>query len=41
MGDSSYLLGDWQTPWFIVAGFALVVAVAFMLCFRYKHEKAE
>lgn len=41
VGDSSYLLGDWQTPWFIFAGFALVVAVAFMLCFRYKHEKAE
>ncbi len=41
VGDSSYLLGDWQIPWFIFAGFALVVAVAFMLCFRYKHEKAE
>ncbi len=28
-----YLVGDWQSAWFIFAGFALVVAVAFMLVF--------
>ncbi len=36
-----YLLGDWSTAWFIFAGFALAVAVAFMLVFRYKHEPAK
>ncbi|MDY4185060.1 MAG: LPXTG cell wall anchor domain-containing protein [Sodaliphilus sp.] len=30
--------GGWQTAWFIFAGFALVVAVAFMFLFKYKHE---
>ncbi len=29
-----YLLGDWQTCWFIFASFALVVAVAFALLFK-------
>lgn len=33
-----YLLGDWQTCWFIFAGYALVVAVAFALLFRTKKE---
>ena len=28
----------WETTWFIFAGYALVVAVAFMLLFRYKHD---
>jgi nucleoside transporter len=28
----------WQNTWFISAGYALVVAIAFMLLFRYKHE---
>jgi nucleoside transporter len=28
----------WQTTWFIFAGYALVVALAFMLLFRYKHD---
>ena len=36
--DAGYLMGDWQSAWFIFAGFALVVAVAFMFLFKYKHE---
>lgn len=28
----------WQQTWFIFAGYALVVAVTFMILFRYKHE---
>ena len=29
-----YLVGDWTTVWYIFAGFALVVAIAFALIFR-------
>lgn len=32
--DSGYLMGDWQSCWFIFAGFALVVAVSFALIFN-------
>ena len=32
--DQGYLMGDWQTCWFIFAGFALVVAVTFALVFK-------
>lgn len=39
--QDGYLLGDWSTAWFIFAGFALAVAIAFMLVFRYKHEPAK
>ena len=28
----------WQSTWFIFAGYALVVALAFMIMFRYKHD---
>lgn len=28
----------WQDTWFIFAGYALVVALAFMIMFRYKHD---
>ena len=28
----------WQTTWFIFAGYALVVALMFMILFRYKHD---
>ncbi len=31
----------WQTTWFIFAGYALVVAVAFMILFRYKHDRSK
>ena len=32
--DAGFLMGDWQTCWFIFAGFALVVGVAFALVFH-------
>lgn len=34
VSESSYLMGDWQACWFIFAGFALVVGLAFALVFR-------
>ena len=34
--EQGYLVGDWQSAWFIFAGFALVVVVAFMLLFKSK-----
>ncbi len=39
--ENGYLVGNtdtaWQTAWFIFAGFALIVAVLFMILFKYKH----
>ena len=32
--EGGFLEGDWQTCWFIFAGFALVVGIAFMLVFN-------
>lgn len=32
---------DWQTVWFIFAGYALVLAILFPLLFRYKHKPGE
>lgn len=29
----------WDTAWYIFAGYALVVALVFMVVFKYKHEK--
>ena len=29
----------WQTSWYIFAGYALIVAVLFAICFKYKHER--
>jgi len=29
----------WQTSWYIFAGYALVVAIAFSILFEYKHER--
>lgn len=37
----SLMLGDWQSVWFIFAGYALVVAVSFAILFRYKHSPGE
>ena len=34
--EQGYLVGDWQSAWFIFACFALFVAVAFMLLFKSK-----
>lgn len=39
--DSGFLMGDWQSAWFIFAGFALAVAIAFMFAFKYKHNPNE
>ncbi len=35
--ENGFLVGDWHTAWYIFAGFALVVAVLFMILFKYKH----
>lgn len=32
--EDDFLVGDWQTCWFIFAGFAMVVAISFALVFR-------
>ncbi len=38
--DLSYMsLEGWRTSWFIFAGYALVVGVAFAILFEYKHNK--
>ncbi|SDZ79885.1 MFS transporter, NHS family, nucleoside permease/MFS transporter, NHS family, xanthosine permease [Porphyromonadaceae bacterium KH3R12] len=33
----SLLVGDWQSVWFIFAGYALMVTILFAILFRYKH----
>ena len=38
--EEGYLVGDWQSAWFIFAGFALVVAVSFMVIFKSKPQEA-
>jgi hypothetical protein len=35
----SFLLGEWQTCWFIFAAFALVVGVLFALIFHPEKSK--
>ena len=37
--QDGYLVGSWQSCWFIFAGFALVVAIAFALVFHPKKEE--
>lgn len=34
---AAQVIEGWNTSWFIFAGYALVVAVLFAICFRYKH----
>lgn len=34
----SLLIGDWQSVWFIFAGYALIVTIAFAILFRHKHK---
>lgn len=41
VGEQSYMVGDWQTPWFIFAAYALVVFVLFTIMFKYKHTPAK
>lgn len=36
--DSMAVWHGWNTCWYLFAGYALVVAVAFAIMFRYKHE---
>ena len=36
--DEGFLVGDWQSCWFIFAGYALVVALLFAIMFRTKKE---
>ncbi len=38
--QNGYLLGDWQTCWFIFSGFALVVGVAFAIIYKEKKRVA-
>lgn len=35
----SLLIGDWTTVWYIFAAYSLVVAIAFALVFKYKHDR--
>lgn len=35
--EAGFLMGDWRSAWFVFAGFALAVAIAFMVLFKYKH----
>ena len=39
--EEGFLVGDWQTCWFIFAGFALVVGVSFAMMFKHKEENKE
>lgn len=32
-------VAGWSTTWYIFAAYALVVTIAFAICFKYKHEK--
>lgn len=36
----SLMVGDWQSVWFIFAGYALLVAILFAILFKYKHKPA-
>lgn len=38
--EGKYLLGDWQTTWLIFSGYALAVAVLFVLFFKTKKGEA-
>jgi len=35
-----YTVGNWQSVWFIFAGYALIVAILFALIFKYKYTPA-
>ena len=41
VGDNFYTVGDWQTCWFIFAGYSLLICIAFALIFRPKNGRAE
>ena len=33
------MVGDWQSVWFIFAGYALLITILFAMLFRYKHKR--
>lgn len=35
--EGDFLVGDWSAAWNVFSAFALIVAILFMLIFRYKH----
>lgn len=37
--EGGFLVGDWTSVWYIFAGYALVVAIAFGLIFKDKHDR--
>lgn len=39
VNGTTYMLGDWESPWLIFAGYALVVAIFFKILFKYKHKR--
>lgn len=41
VSGSFYTVGDWSTVWYIFASYALVVAILFAICFRYKHVRED
>ncbi len=41
VGDDFYTVGDWQTCWFIFAGYALIIGLSFALVFRPRKEHVE
>ena len=41
VGETSYLLGDWQSAWLIFSGYALLVAILFAMLFRYNPQKTD
>lgn len=36
--EAGLYVGDWKSTWFIFAAYALVVAILFAICFKYKHN---
>ena len=38
--EGGYLIGEWQTCWFIFSTFALVIAIAFAFVFQPEKKKA-
>ena len=38
VGDDFYTVGDWQTCWFIFAGYALLIGLVFAVVFRPNKE---
>ncbi|AZA59708.1 MULTISPECIES: MFS transporter [Chryseobacterium] len=39
--DPSLRLAGWQTSWYIFAGYALVVTIAFAIVFKHKHDPTQ